>query len=95
MGKFIIFTEKEVNVAIREIIPVKDIYKNGRHDTAKIIIENKYYGMIKLPSVSDEKFGEDRTKITIKQLGLTPVQYNEFVKGITSKKEYDRILSSK
>ncbi|UUC45991.1 hypothetical protein [Flavobacterium cerinum] len=95
MGKFIIFTEKEVNVAIREIIPVKDIYKNGRHDTAKIIVENKYYGMIKLPSLSDGKFGEDRTKITIKQLGLTPVQYNELVKGLMNKTEYNKIISGK
>ncbi|MBN9283546.1 MULTISPECIES: hypothetical protein [Flavobacterium] len=95
MGKFIIFTEKEVNVAIREKIPTKDIHNNGRHDTAKIVIGNKYYGTIKLPDLSDEKFGESRTKITIKQLGLTSIQYNEFVKGIMSKKEYNSILSSK
>jgi hypothetical protein len=48
-----------------------------------------------LPDLSDEKFGESRTKITIKQLGLTSIQYNEFVKGIMSKKEYNSILSSK
>jgi len=43
--------------------------------------------MIKLPDLTDEKFGESRTKITIKQLELTSIQYNEFINGVMSKKE--------
>lgn len=93
MGKYRVFTEKQVSEAIYKKAPLTEINKNGKHATAKIVIDNKYFGRIKIPNPHNKEFWESKAKNVANDLGLTASEYNLFVKCTMKSSEYLKILN--
>lgn len=90
------FTEKEINTAIYKKAPLQDI-QTGRnpHDIGKLVIDDYYFGKVKIPNQHNKGFNESKAKFLAKQLQLDKEEYNQFVKCNLKRKQYNMLLRDK
>ena len=81
------FTEKEINSAIYKKAQLTDI-KGKKHKIGKLIVNEIYYGLVKIPNPHKNEFRENKAKLLAKQLKLSMDEYNNFMNCTLSKDEY-------
>lgn len=91
-----VFKEKEINSAINKKAPLQDV-KSGRnpHDIGKLIIDDYYFGKVKIPNPHNNEFREGKAKNLANQLQLNKDEYNMFVRCTLKKKHYEDLLRKK
>ena len=91
-----IFTEKEISSAINKKAPLEDI-KSGRnpHDIGKLVIDDYYFGKVKIPNPHNKDFNQGKAKVLANQLQLDKEEYNQFVKCNLKRKAYEELLRGK